>query len=187
MPQLPPLPEEILVAAARGDLAAFERVVSSYERRIYGFIIRMVNNRDDAAELTQETFLKLYQHMDTYDPARPIGAWIFTIARHVVYDWFRKTARHRVFLELDDDEQTNDLADTHADAFRSPLHLAEQLDIEHALRELRPIYREVLLLHYWQGYTYDEISEIISVPTNTVKTFVRRAKIAIRHHDITPA
>ncbi|MBI2482654.1 RNA polymerase sigma factor [Candidatus Uhrbacteria bacterium] len=184
MAPLPPPPTEILIAAKRGDMHAFTHIVSHYEHRIYGFIIRMVNNRDDAAELTQETFLKLYQHIHTYEPGRPFGAWMFTIARHVVYDWFRKSARHRVYLAFDDPDSNEDPPDTHADAFRSPLQLAAQLDIERALAGLRPIYREVLLLHYWQGYTYDEIAGIISVPTNTVKTFVRRAKIAIRNHHV---
>lgn len=166
------IPPQTLRALQAGDVEAFEFVLSAYERPIFGFILRMVNHREVAEDLTQDTFLKVYRAAHRYDPDQVFATWIFTIARRTVYDWLRRQ-RHA----------TDELKDPEAlPEPQSGLALVrDRIDIARGLSTLRPEYRSVLIFYYWQGFSYDEIAQITEEPLNTVKTHLHRAKRALRH------
>lgn len=172
--------KEILLRARDGDQEAFEHIVYTYERPIFSFIYRLIGgHRDDAAELTQEAFLKLYQSMGNYNPEKEFSAWLFTIARNTVYDRLRKKQRQKEYYDIDDPENPKDLPDNRESVRSMSRRVEEKLDIEEALSHVKTNYREILLLYYWQEYTYEEIATILGIPVNTVKTHIRRAKLAV--------
>lgn len=170
---------EVVLAAREGNVRAFEQIVRAYERPIYTFIYRMLLQRDDTLELTQETFLKLYRSITTYEPQRDFGAWLFTIARNAVYDRLRKRKNCRELLIINDPVHPFDPEDDAPDIWQRIAIAEEQIDVARALGRLRPEHKEILLLYYWQGYQYTELAEILEKPVNTIKTLLRRARQAI--------
>lgn len=166
-------------AAIRGEMHAFEQVVFAYEKPVFSFIYKMVRSREDAADLTQETFVKVYLHMHDYDSTRPLSTWIFTIAKYTTYDWLRKVRKHEVLNIIDDEENPYTPVETRAAASGQFEDMANAIDVRSALDRIRPRYRHVLKLFYWQQYSYKQIAEELDTPMNTVKTLIRRAKQAL--------
>lgn len=156
-----------------GDLRAFEEILSKYERHIFNYLKRLTMNADDAEDLTQETFLKLYDKRASLIPEKGAKSWLFAVATNAAYDLFRKRKRgNEVFLE--DGELETKPAD-------SPYQYIEaSADIASALASLKPVYRSVLTLFYKDGFTYEEIAEFLGMPLNTVKTHIRRGKEALK-------
>lgn len=168
---------EIVLAAQRGDVQAFEHIVLQYERSIYTFIYRMIGQSEDAEEITQETFIKIYTHIGTYNPKKNLGSWIFTIARRAVYDRLRKLRRERKRIILSEAEQLDDYQPNTPQTQEASA--AQSIDLQAALRRLHPRHKEVLLLYYWHGFSYVELAHILSLPLNTVKSLLHRAKKAV--------
>jgi len=167
--------KEILKSAKKGDMEAFERLLLIYEKPIYGYIFRLVGRKEDAEDLTQETFVKIYRSITTVDLEKNFKAWIYKIATNTVYDWFKhKKGRPELFII--DDENSN--FET-IDASQPYYNIEASYDIESALAKIKPVYKTVLLLLYWRDLDYKEIAEIMSLPINTIKTYIRRAKIAL--------
>lgn len=184
MPNYKKIDKITILGAKNGELTAFEEIVKIYEQQIYSFVFRMVGNKSDAEDLTQEAFLRLYLHIDEYNPDKNFEAWLYTITRRIVYDWLRKKKSSRETFVLDDPNSNSSKVlsqdGSEKNIKRTEEDISKIIDIENALSHLSPNYREVLLLFYWEGYSYAEISEIIDVPLNTVKTLIRRAKVSIK-------
>lgn len=167
--------KQILEIAKKGDLEAFEKLLFIYEKPIYGYILRLVGRKEDAEDLTQETFIKIYRSIAAVDPEKKFKAWVYKIATNTVYNWF-KHKKNRPELFIIDDENSNfETIDKKSVYY----NIEASYDIESALKKIKPLYKSVLLLHYWQDLGYKEIAEILSLPINTVKTYIRRAKIAL--------
>lgn len=169
---LAPIDRQIIEAAQQGDEAAFAKILGHYEQPVYRYILRMVSRPADAEDLTQETFIKVYFNLASFDPARRFSTWLFTIATNTVYDWLRKR-RGRPELLYDQLPETTGSQTTYTS-------IGSKFDIMTALQKLRVEYRAVLLLYFDQGYSYQEIAETMNLPINTVKTYLFRAKAMMR-------
>lgn len=168
--------KKILIAAKNKDLRAFEVILSHYERAIFNYIFRLVNHRQDAEDLTQETFIKVYTRLSSIDPEKNFRAWLYEIATNTTRDWFRKKTGRPELLIIDDPESSFETIDEDS----SYIKIEEAKDIRDALDSIKPAYRTALLLFYWQGFSYGEISSILSLPINTVKTYLYRGKKALK-------
>ncbi len=169
---------EIIEAAQYGDVRSFELILFECERSVYSFIFRMVQNTADAADLTQETFLKAYQYLSSYDTQKTFSTWLFAIGHHVVVDWLRKEKRQKTEPLIFQGNEEHLSGDPHP--LLTSAHVERQLDLEQAITRIKPVYREVVLLYYWEGYTYQEISETLEIPLNTVRTYLRRGRKQIK-------
>ncbi|MBI3495099.1 RNA polymerase sigma factor [Candidatus Berkelbacteria bacterium] len=167
---------KLLRQAQAGNLAAFEMMVKAYEQPIYSYIYRLAGRREDAEDLTQETFVKLYRNLSRYDPSKKFSTWLYTIATHTVYDAWRAKKHHKELLILDDPDRRIETIDPRS----SYEVIRRRVDIQKALTQLPPPYRNILLLYYYRGFRYAEIAEILQMPLNTVKTDLRRAKLALQ-------
>jgi RNA polymerase sigma-70 factor (ECF subfamily) len=143
---------------------------------------RITGNADDAAEVAQETFIRVLRSLPTYDPARPFRSWIFKIASNLALDSIRRRKRRPVALEdlADDEGPPIDPADTGPGP-------EEGLRIERAegrfdamVKELPEQYQAVLYLRYREEFSYDEIAETLSIPLGTVKVRIHRAHEFLR-------
>ncbi len=168
--------KKILSDAKNKSFKAFEAILSRYEKPIFNYIFRLVNHRQDAEDLTQETFIKVYTHLSSIDPEKSFQAWLYKIATNTVYDWSRKKGVHSELFIIDDPESGFETIDEDF----SYINIETAKDVENALGALKPAYRAVLLLFYWQDLSYEEISSALSLPVNTVKTHLRRAKNALK-------
>ncbi|MDX1643641.1 MAG: sigma-70 family RNA polymerase sigma factor [Thermoanaerobaculia bacterium] len=170
----------MVVRTLDGSQAAFGELVRRYERPIVGLILRMVRDRGVAEELAQDVFVKAYDRLETYDQRRKFSSWLFKVAHNATIDHLRRRRLDTVPLETgesDDLQLTDVLAATGS---RKPDDRVLQREIgealEAAIGELRPAYREVLLLRFAHGASYDEIAEVMDLPLGTVKTHLHRAR-----------
>lgn len=163
---------KILLLAKAGDMKAFEHIVKSYFHPLYSYIYHMVGNKEETADLMQESFIKVYTHLKDYDPQKKFSTWLFTIVQRTVYDWLRKKRRTKEIFTFDQNHQL-ELSSKNED-------LSEKMDIKEAFSHLAPEYKEVLFLYFWEGYSYKEIALLLHKPMNTVKTLLKRAKEKLR-------
>lgn len=170
------LKNSILVKAKNGDVEAFEEIVNRYERPIYTFIYKFLQHPQDAADLTQVTFIKVYKHIHRYDTDKKFSTWIFTIARRTTYDELRKRRREKniYIAEYKDSEEYNIDIEFETSDRSKAIHA--KIDIEEALSKIKQPYSDILRMYYWEGYQYKDIALILKKPLNTVKSLVFRAK-----------
>ena len=177
--------DEMLLEAARsGNRAAFDSLVLRYEKELFGYLRRYLGDAALAEDVFQNTFLKVYEKLDQYEPGRPVRPWLYTIATHQAVDALRRVNR-RGAVSLDrkgspglEGEQSS-LADLLIAKDQSPqdaLSLEEQRRaLREAVEELPELYREVLLLAYYQEMKYKDIAEVLGVPVGTVKSRLHAA------------
>jgi len=174
------LQEKNLIRAAKGgSLKAFEEILFLYEKEIFGYILRMVNHYHDAQDLTQETFLKLYEHIERVDEEKSIRPWIYKIATNTVYDWLRKKKNRKEVFSIDNDANPFETMDTVLPYYTIEKQ-EKRKEFQEMLSELKPTYRNVLTLFYQEELSYQEIARILNIPINTIKTHIRRAKEALK-------
>ncbi|HZF14200.1 MAG TPA: sigma-70 family RNA polymerase sigma factor [Thermoanaerobaculia bacterium] len=166
--------------ARAGSPEAFRELVLRFERPVYGLILRMVRDPSTAEELAQDVFWKAYRRLDSYDPERRFGSWLFKIAHNTTIDHLRKSAPDLVSLEAGDDEGGGLAAVLSDPAAESPEAAAERSDLardlQRAIATLRPEYREAVVLRHQEGLSYEEISETMGLPLGTIKTHLHRAR-----------
>jgi RNA polymerase sigma-70 factor (ECF subfamily) len=169
-----------------GDAAAWEEIVQAYHRRIYNLCYRFAGSADDAQDLTQEVFIKMYRTLSSYDVER--GAfltWVSSVTRNLLVDHFRKGKHDRMTDSLDassipDQEDSPRLADqleTKTPAPDAGVQSREAQEMVHnALQKLSPELREAVILRDLQDMDYREIAVVLKVPEGTVKSRINRGR-----------
>ena len=152
--------------------AWFEKILFSYEKGIFRYIYTLVGQRQDAEDLTQETFVRVYKNFGSVNPQKNLKGWLYRIATNITYDWFRrKKIRPELFI-IDDPDRPFETIDEEC----SYNKIETNKDVQDALAKIKVIYRSVLLLFYWEGLKYEEIALVLGLPVNTLKTNIMRAK-----------
>jgi len=171
----PPDDDHYARLSREGDARAFGELVRRHQRRIYSYLLRMVGNRDEAAELAQDAFLRAYRALPNYRPETPFGAWMLRLASNAAVDLLR---RRRVveFVALDFCSEP-EAADGDPE-IQCALAQRQRL-LQRAMRALRPAQREILLLREYEDLSYGEIAALLNVPEGTVKSRVARARMAL--------
>lgn len=174
---------EMVRRAQGGDLGAFTDLVLHYKDRLFNFIFRMVHSREEAEDLLQEVFLRVYKSLSSYSPQYQFSTWVYRIAQNLCIDTLRRQRMPTISVDcpLGEDE---DLVMELPDQSMSPEVMFESADlrreVEAAIAELPPRYRAVIVLRHLQGLSYEEISQITDLPVNTVKTHIFRARRILR-------
>jgi RNA polymerase sigma-70 factor (ECF subfamily) len=168
-----------------GDAAAWEEIVQRYNRRIYNICYRFAGSADDAQDLTQEVFIKMYRTLKTYDVERgAFMTWVTTITRNLLVDHFRKTKQDRLTDSIDvpasEHEDAAPLSDRLADGGISPDARVQSREtsetVHRALQKLSPELREAVILRDLQDMDYREIATVLKVPEGTVKSRINRGR-----------
>jgi RNA polymerase sigma-70 factor (ECF subfamily) len=172
---------ELIRLCLDGKREAFDALVARHYRGIYNLMYRMLGNAEDASELTQETFLRAYTRLHTFNPARSFLAWIRRIATNLGIDHLRR--RGTPDLSLD---QQWEAGIQHADnrTSRSPAEILEMTEdsrrVLAAVQRLPAKQRAVLVLRHVEGMKIEEIARTLRIPTGTVKTLIFRGRRAVR-------
>lgn len=166
----------LIKVAREGDLYAFEQIMRLYERRIFGYVMRHVNNREDAEDITQEVFIKLYKKFESYNEEQTFTTWLFTIATNTIYDFLRRRRGKQDLLIVDDPDQSFETADK-TDTYKA---VEAFVDVEQGLSKIKTTYRTVLLLFYRDELTCEEIADALKIPVGTVKTHLSRARKSLK-------
>jgi RNA polymerase sigma-70 factor (ECF subfamily) len=168
-----------------GDAVAWEEIVQTYYRRIYNICYRFTGSADDAEDLTQDVFIKMYKTLNTYEAQRgAFMTWVTTVTRNLLVDHFRKTKHDRVTDSLDtplsEHEDALPLSDQIQDTSKPPdarVQSREAGDTVHqALQKLSPELREAVILRDLQDMDYREIATVLKVPEGTVKSRINRGR-----------
>jgi RNA polymerase sigma-70 factor (ECF subfamily) len=168
-----------------GDSAAWEEIVQRYHRRIYNICYRFAGTSDDAQDLTQEVFIKMYRTLNSYDMGKgAFMTWVTTVTRNLLVDHFRKSKQDRMTDSLDtapsEHEDAQPLSSQIADPSRTAderVQSRETRDIVHqALQKLSPELREAVILRDLQDMDYKEIAGALKVPEGTVKSRINRGR-----------
>lgn len=177
----------VIEAHLSGDPKAFEELVSRYSTSLYNFIYRLCGNKEEAYDLTQEVFIKIWKNIGKYNPKQRFSTWMFSIARYTTIDWFRKK-KNILFSTLDkntteEDEKFEDsLIDTEPLAHELFEREEQNQSLQKGLERLSLDQRTVIVFHHANDLTFKEIAEIMHKPLNTVQSHYRRGIISLRKH-----
>jgi RNA polymerase sigma-70 factor (ECF subfamily) len=172
--------EKAVERCLQGDDAAWEAVVNSYGKRIYNLSYRYTCRRDEAEDLTQEIFIRVYQNLKSFRAeSGSFQSWIMKVGRNLIIDHFRRTRRYQQAAGTEEMEIMN-LKD---DKVPSPQRIAEQAEASRFLMEglqaLPPELKEAVILRDLEDMSYMEIAELLGIPEGTVKSRINRARLEL--------
>jgi RNA polymerase sigma-70 factor (ECF subfamily) len=150
---------DLIGKAKRGDVEAYNLLVSRWEKRVFNYLLRLVTNREDALDLSQDVFLKAYQNLPKLEAAEKFAGWLFRIAHNEAFSLLRKR------------RPQSQLSYEKAGVERGKLLPMElSLAVESALARLSEDQRDAVLLKVYQGFKFEEMAEILGCPVSTVKS-----------------
>lgn len=182
-----PVPDMSLIERCRAsDESAFNEVVSRYKAKVYNYIYRMTGSSDDAEDLTQEVFIRMYTSIDSFRSQSSLSTWLFRIASNLCIDRFRRSKTRTTAFSLDEPIQGNDSESGHEipDSTYEPQRLLENTEmaeqIQLSLAQLPEKLRAAVILHDVEGLPYEEIAQIVGCPLGTVKSRLFNARMQLR-------
>ena len=170
---------DLAVRVQKGDRDSFTDLVSAYQGRIFNFTYQFFRNEDLAAELTQETFLRVFRFMKRYDPKKKFSTWIYSIAKNICIDEYRRMKRGKT-VSMDEVPPGALVSDGEARHLKDPSYISmkmeERMFIEESIALLPEKYRMAIILCYFQELSYQEIGDVLGISLNLVKVRIFRAK-----------
>jgi len=174
---------ELLNSYAAGDQAAFSIIVTRYKDGLYAFLKKFLNRQDLIEDVFQETFLQLFTSRESFDPARPLRPWLFTIAANKAKDALRKQQRTAAIsigaIANSDEMSFDDALNTITSDNVVPYDNLERDEIAVLVRgviaDIPENLREILILAYFNKFSYKQMSQILSIPIGTVKSRLHTA------------
>jgi RNA polymerase sigma-70 factor (ECF subfamily) len=169
--------QELMHLVQKGDEVAFEKIVSIYKHRIVNYLTQITGDYQRAVDLAQETFMRVYFKSNKYRPIAPLSSWIYTIASNLAKTELKKT-RKLSTVSLDD---TQIHLGDHIPAAGEPgeTYLVENL--KKALDTLHPRYRIPIVLKDIEGFSQEEIAQIMKRPVGTIKARISRGRAQLKH------
>jgi len=162
---------EIITLILEGDTNLFEELVSRYKNLVYSIVLRMVNNLDDADDLAQEVFIKIYKNLEKYYPEFKFSTWIIRITTNHVIDFRRKRSADTVALEdVEYDLHGDDSPEKHLE------NKEGRESLEKVINNLPEMYKIPIVLYHQQGLSYQEIADVIDEPLSKVKNRIFRGR-----------
>ena len=171
-----------------GDAAAWEEIVRLHNRRIYNLCYRFTNSPDDAQDLTQDVFIRIYRTLNSYDVGKgAFTTWLTTLTRNLLVDHFRRSKQDRITDSIDaslrEEDDSLSLSDRLEDPKPSPddrlASKEAQKMVQLALARLSPELREAVILRDLQDMDYKEIAQVLRVPEGTVKSRISRGRMEL--------
>lgn len=163
---------ELIARALDGDHEAYGELVDRYKDALYRHCFAIVRSEAAAEDLAQESFITAYYKLARYNSDYAFSTWLFKIATNKALNWLKKAAKEVAA----DDEVIAAIASTQPGAHQT----AEDNELHEAVDKLKPKYRAVISLYYWQGLSYQEVAAVLAVPQGSVKGWLNRAKQALR-------
>lgn len=172
--------KKIIEKVLGGDANAFEELVLKYEKTVYNLALRMVGDRDDASDMTQEAFIKAYGSLYSFRGDSKFSVWIYRIATNVCLDFLRsKSRKQQVSLTVSDDDDEDaqlDIPDPKADPEQQLIKKISMQSVEEGLKTLPDKQRQILVMRELGGMSYAEIGAALSLEEGTVKSRIFRAR-----------
>ena len=165
--------DDLIKKIKKGDKATFEALVGEYQVKVFSLCMGLVSNREDALDLTQEVFIKIYRNAKQFKGESKLSTWIYRIVQNTCMDFLRRERRYTPVS----------LPDILPDSSPSPYELAAAAEdrerVRKALLSLPTDYKSALLLREYEGLSYSEIADILGISEGTVKSRISRARTAL--------
>jgi RNA polymerase sigma-70 factor (ECF subfamily) len=172
--------KDLVIRVKEGDSKAYDELVTLYKSAVYGVIYKMVNNKQEAEDLTQEAFIKAYNSIQSFNADYAFSTWLFKIATNNCIDFFRKrklkTYSMDRTIKYKEDEIQQEYADPQPDAEGEIIADEKSRKINKAIDELPEKYRIAIVLRHRDEKSYEEIAKELSLPLGTVKARIFRAR-----------
>jgi RNA polymerase sigma-70 factor (ECF subfamily) len=174
---------ELLARYGQGDEAAFREIVSRYKNSLYAFLRQFLNRQELAEDVFQETFLQLFTSRDSFDPSRPLRPWLFTIAANKAKDALRKSQRVAAIpigtlsdsQEMSFDDVLNALSSDSTMPYEELEQGETSARVAQTIANMPENLREILILAYFNKFSYKQMANILSIPIGTVKSRLHTA------------
>lgn len=161
----------LIKSAKRGNMDAFSKMVSNYKNFVYRTAYGILNHKSDAEDVTQETFIKVYQSLKGLRDERTFPSWLAKITVRNALDWRERHRRHR----------TESYEESLVSSGLNPHHQSEiRMDLYQAMQRLGADHRTILILRELHGFSYDELAEILELPVGTVRSRLHHARLQLR-------
>lgn len=176
--------EKVLLARAKkGEVAAFESLVTAYENRVYTLALRSTGSEQDAADITQEVFLRAWRSLDSFRGDSSLSTWLYRVTANLCVDFARKKTGEGLTASVDDEEgPAATLADP--DRMNRPEEAAEnselRQELQYALSQVSEEHRRIVVLRDLGGMSYADIARMLDLEEGTVKSRLARARAALR-------
>jgi RNA polymerase sigma-70 factor (ECF subfamily) len=161
-----------------GDSAAWEELVTRYSRRVYNVAYQFTGRHEEAEDLTQEIFLKIYRSLGTFDLDAAFLPWLIRVSKNMCVDHYRKRRRERLLVHGNWEKITT-VACTRADPYQKTFSRERRAILLRALEQIPSDLKAVVILRDLQGLTYQEISESMDLPEGTVKSRLNRGRLEL--------
>jgi RNA polymerase sigma-70 factor (ECF subfamily) len=177
-----PSDEDLIERFQNGEVYAFDLIVKRYKNQLLNYIYRFLGNAEEAEDLVQETFLRVYRNRNAYQKIAKFSTWIYTIAGNLAKTELRKRKRRKFFsiTDLGYDDKDYDISDEAFNPEKSVDSNIKEEIIHREIQALSPKFREVILLRDVQELSYEEISQIVNIPLGTVKSRVNRGRLKLQ-------
>jgi len=176
---------QLIARAREGDERAFKKLLSKYERPVFSICLRMVHNRDEAADLSQDSFIKVFGMLERYNPAYAFSSWLFKITSNLCIDHLRK---RRIATFPMDEPIEGDKGDIQRQYIAPDLDPEQEMvqrermsRLDEAIRGLPDHYRVMLILRHQEHLSYEEIADALEIPLGTVKARIHRAREMLKN------
>ena len=183
---VPAEPVWLLEGLRRGDEEAFEALVIRYQQPVYNLVHRLLDDPEDACDVVQEVFLKVFRNVSTFRGSSSLKTWIYRIAVNEAYNqrrWFQRHRKREIGIN-GDDEGNRSYQELLSDPGKSPFDLAVGSEtrslVERALAEVNEVFRPAVILRDMEDMSYEEVAEILQVSIGTVKSRILRGREALR-------
>ena len=154
----------------KGDESAIQALVNRYHSDVFGLCVRLLHHRQDAEDVTQEVFLRIFRSLKRWDQERPFKPWVMGITVNRCRTWLVQRAKRPELADYLHETAANRPADDSTELVR---------EIQDAIRELRVEYRSVFVMYHERGMPYEEIADAMEKPVGTVKTWLHRARLEV--------
>jgi RNA polymerase sigma-70 factor (ECF subfamily) len=174
--------EQLIAKFQQGDVQAYDVLVRRYKDQLLNFIYRFVGNRSDAEDIVQETLLRVYKNKHMYKEIAKFSTWVYTIAGNLAKTELRRRKRHKIFSVSNfvNEERDYDIPDKAHSPEKQVDSTIQEAIIQKAIEKLPVKFKEVIILRDIQGFAYEEISQILSIPLGTVKSRVNRGRLKLQ-------
>lgn len=169
---------ELIRIVREGNQERFVEVIDRYQGKLFAYLYRLIGNREEAQDLLQDVFIKAFRNLNSYDTERKFSSWIYRIAHNEAVNHIKRKSLKR-FIPWESITSTKDKLEASSieeGADKAWLRKEQGMEVEKAVKALPFKYRQVLVLRYYSDKSYEEISEILGRPVNTVGTLINRAK-----------
>jgi RNA polymerase sigma-70 factor, ECF subfamily len=175
----PPQPQpidEIIQRCLSGDQAAWESIVRQHWRKVFNIAYKFVGKHDEAEDLTQDVFLKIFKSLNTFDRRANFQTWLISVSRNLCIDHYRSVRKERETINRDIDPGDLSPASTTASPY-AQIELRDRVTLlRHALDKLAPTLRTAVMMRDIQEMSYQEIADKLSLPEGTVKSRINRGR-----------